>query len=40
MDRYDDVVEETEQDVPLGEVRSVLTLEEIGNLAADGGQPV
>ena len=39
MDRYDDLLEEKEQDVPLSEVSNVLTLEEIGNLAADGGQP-
>ena len=39
MDGYEGVAEEREQDVPLSEVRSVLTLEEIGNLAADGGQP-
>ena len=39
MDGYGEVAEEREQDVRLSEVRSVLTLEEIGNLAADGGQP-
>jgi glycogen phosphorylase len=39
LDRYDDLVEEKEQVVPLSEVRNVLTLEEIANLAADGGQP-
>jgi glycogen phosphorylase len=39
LDGYEGVAEEKEQDVPLSEVRSVLTLEEIGNLAADGGQP-
>ena len=39
MDGYDGIAEENEQDVPLSEVRYVLTLEEIGNLAAEGGQP-
>ena len=39
MDGYDEIAEENEQDVPLSEVRYVLTLEEIGNLAAEGGQP-
>jgi glycogen phosphorylase len=39
LDGYGEVAEEREQDVRLSEVRSVLTLEEIGNLAADGGQP-
>jgi starch phosphorylase len=39
LDGYDKVAEPTEQNVHLSEVRSVLTLEEIGNLAADGGQP-
>jgi starch phosphorylase len=39
LDGYEEVAEEKEQDVPLSEVRNVLTLEEIGNLAADGGQP-
>ena len=37
MEGYGEVAEE--QDVRLSEVRNVLTLEEIGNLAADGGQP-
>ncbi|HET7893236.1 MAG TPA: alpha-glucan family phosphorylase, partial [Candidatus Sulfotelmatobacter sp.] len=37
MDGYGEVAEE--QDVRFGEIRNVLTLEEIGNLAADGGQP-
>jgi starch phosphorylase len=39
LDGYDEIAEENEQDVPLSEVRYVLTLEEIGNLAAEGGQP-
>jgi starch phosphorylase len=39
LDGYDGIAEENEQDVPLSEVRYVLTLEEIGNLAAEGGQP-
>jgi signal transduction protein with GAF and PtsI domain len=39
LDGYDKVAEPTEQNVHLSEVRNVLTLEEIGNLAADGGQP-
>jgi starch phosphorylase len=39
LDGYEEVAEEKEQDVALSEVRNVLTLEEIGNLAADGGQP-
>jgi starch phosphorylase len=37
LEGYGEVAEE--QDVRLSEVRNVLTLEEIGNLAADGGQP-
>jgi glycogen phosphorylase len=39
LDGYEEIAEEKEQDVRLSEVRSVLTSEEVGNLAADGGQP-
>ncbi len=39
LDRYDEVAEEMERDVMPGDGRNVFSLEEIGNLAADGGQP-
>ena len=39
MERYDKVAEEMEQEVLTSDNRNVLSLEEIGNLAADGGQP-
>jgi glycogen phosphorylase len=38
LDGYNEIAEESEQDVPLSD-GNVLTLEEIGNLAAEGGQP-
>jgi len=39
LERYDKVAEEMEQEVLTSDNRNVLSLEEIGNLAADGGQP-
>ena len=40
LDGYDeDEQRSKKQDVPLSQVRNVLTMEEIGNLAAEGGQP-
>ncbi len=39
MDGYEKVAEDMEQGAHASNVRNVLTLEEIGNLAADGGQP-
>jgi starch phosphorylase len=38
LDGYNEIAEESEQHVPLSD-GNVLTLEEIGNLAAEGGQP-
>jgi starch phosphorylase len=39
LDRYDEIAEEVERDLMPGDGRNVFSLEEIGNLAADGGQP-
>ena len=39
MDRYDKVTEEAEHGVRVSDDKNVLSLEEIGNLAAEGGQP-
>jgi starch phosphorylase len=39
LDQSDNVAEETEQEVPPSDATYVLTLEEIANLAAEGGEP-
>ena len=39
MEQYEKVADETESDVHPENVKNVLTLEEIANLAAEGGQP-
>ena len=39
MDRYEEIAEATEHGVQTSDDKTVLSLEEIANLAADGGQP-
>ncbi len=39
MDRYEEIAEATEYGVPTSDEKTVLSLEEVANLAAEGGQP-
>ena len=39
MDRYEEIAEATEHGVQTSDDKTVLSLEEIANLAAEGGQP-